>query len=119
MDYTLVIGASENPERYSNKAIRSLRKHNIPTMAIGLQPGKVEDVIIQTGLPELKNIDTVTMYVGAKNQAPYYDYILRLKPRRIIFNPGAENPEWAEKLRKSGIEVEESCTLVMLSIGNF
>ena len=119
MKKTIVIGASENPERYSNRAVRSLKKHNVPVEAIGLKAGEIDGVKIQTGFPKIGDVDTVTLYVGEKNQPAYYDYILNLKPQRVIFNPGAENPEFEEKVRKAGIEVLEACTLTMLSIGNY
>ena len=116
---TLVLGASTNPERYSNKAIKSLRKHGQTVYAIGLKEGKIDDVTIQTGLPELKNVDTVTLYLSAKNQFQYYDYILSLKPKRIIFNPGAENDELLLLTTKNKIENLEACTLVMLATGQY
>jgi len=119
MKRTLVIGASENPERYSNRAVKKLFLNNIPVEAIGMKEGEIDGVKIQTGLPQFENIHTVTMYVGAKNQPNYYDYILSLKPQRIIFNPGAENSEFENKLKENGIEVIDACTLVMLSVGNF
>ncbi len=116
---TLVIGASENPERYSNRAVRMLKSHQVPVLALGLKEGDIDGVKIQTGFPKLEDIDTVTLYVGEKNQPHYYDYILNLKPSRIIFNPGAENPEFENKAKNAGIEVVEACTLVMLSVGNY
>ncbi len=116
---TLVLGASENPSRYSNMAVYSLRNHKHDVVAIGRKPGRIDDVEIVTGLPELQNIDTVTMYLNHINQLPYYDYILRLKPKRIIFNPGAENDELEKKANENGIETIEACTLVLLSIGNY
>jgi predicted CoA-binding protein len=112
---TLVLGASENPDRYSNRAIRSLRKHNHEVAAIGLREGNVGDVRIQKGLPELTDVDTVTIYMNAKNQEQFRDYILSLHPRRIIFNPGAENYELEALAREKGISVENACTLVMLA----
>lgn len=119
MKKTLVIGASENPERYSNRAINTLRKHAISVVAIGLKPGEVDGVKILTGFPKIDDVHTVTLYINAKRQPQYYEYILQLKPQRVIFNPGAENPEFEKKLREAGIEVVEGCTLIMLSIGNF
>ena len=116
---TLVLGASINQERYSNKAIKSLRKHGQTVYAIGLKEGKVDDVTIQTGLPELKNVDTVTMYLSAKNQFQYYAYIISLKPKRIIFNPGAENDELFALAADNKIENLEACTLVMLATGQY
>ena len=112
---TLVIGASENPERYAYLAILRLRKNDIPVEAIGLRPGKVQDVIIQTGRPALEDIHTITLYLNPKRQKEYYEYFLSLKPKRVIFNPGTENPELEELLQNAGIETTEACTLVMLS----
>ncbi|MBI4929277.1 MAG: CoA-binding protein [Bacteroidetes bacterium] len=127
MKTTVVIGASENRERYSNRAVRKLREHNHNVIAIGLKQGRIsgiangalgfDSVIIQTGFPKIEGVDSVSLYVGAKNQPVYYDYILSLKPRRVIFNPGAENPEFAKIIRDAGIESLEACTLVMLTTG--
>jgi len=119
MKLTLVIGASENTERYSNRAVKQLKKHNVPVAALGLKAGEIEGVKIQTGFPKIENVDTVTLYVGPQHQQQYYDYILSLKPERVIFNPGTENPEFEEKIKKAGIEILEACTLVMLSTGNY
>jgi predicted CoA-binding protein len=119
MGKTLVIGASTNPERYAFRAVHQLLEHGHEVVAIGMKEGEVGPVHIQTGMPAFKDIDTVTLYVGPAHQPGYYDYILSLKPKRVIFNPGTENPEFAEKVRRTGIEVEEACTLVMLSIGNY
>jgi predicted CoA-binding protein len=116
---TVVIGASENEDRYANRAVRKLKAHGHEVVALGLREGQIDGVQIQKGKPVLENVDTVTMYVGQQNQPPLYDYILSLKPKRIIFNPGAENPELEHKAEENGIEVVEACTLVMLSIGNF
>lgn len=116
---TLVLGASENPERYSYKVIKRLVALEEEVIAVGIKEGEIDGVKIQIGTPHIDNIDTVTMYVGAKNQPSYYDYILSLKPKRIIFNPGAENPELADLAKKNGIEVLEACSLVMLSVGNY
>ena len=119
MKKTLVIGASENTERYSNRAIRALRKNTISVMAIGLKPGEVDGVRIQTGFPKIEDIHTVTLYINPRRQPQYYEYILSLKPKRVVFNPGAENLEFEEKLKNTGIEALEACTLIMLSIGNY
>jgi predicted CoA-binding protein len=116
---TVVFGASENPERYANKAIRSLRKRGHPVVAIGLREGKVTDVDIVKGMPEVKDVDTVTLYLSEKNQKQYYDYILSLHPNRIIYNPGAENAELETLANKKGIENMEACTLVLLATGQF
>ena len=111
---TLVIGASEKPERYANKAVRMLREYDHDVVSIGLREGMIDDVAIQTGRPDFDDIDTVTLYVGPQRQDDLYDYVIGLKPRRVIFNPGTENPVFEEKLRIGGIEPVEACTLVML-----
>ncbi len=116
---TLVLGASENPERYSNRAILKLltKGHNV--VAIGNKVGEVNNVPITKATPPMDDIDTVTLYLNPINQQPYYDYILSLKPRRIIFNPGTENDELEERAAKAGIEVQEACTLVLLGTGQY
>jgi len=118
MKQTLVIGASENPARYSNKAIRALRSYDHPVLALAKRRGQVADVSIETEFPT-EAIHTVTMYVGPQHQPEYYEKILALKPRRVIFNPGTENPEFSQVLEENDIEAVEACTLVMLSIGNY
>lgn len=117
--YTLVIGASENPERYANIAIQRLKKYGHPVKAVGLRKGNVNGVEIETGLPEYTDIDTITLYVGPKNQHVFKDYILKLKPRRVIFNPGTESFEFEKQLIEAGIKPVEACTLVMLSTGQY
>ena len=116
---TLVIGASPKPERYSNKAIKKLLDYGHQVYSIGLREDVVNGVKIETGLPEFKEIDTVTMYIGKQRQNGYLDYILKLKPQRVIFNPGSENPEFVDILKSNEIEVIEHCTLVMLDYGLF
>ncbi len=116
---TLVIGASDNPERYSYLAINRLRKFDHDVVAIGNRVAKVGDVAIQKGLPALRDIDTVSLYLNPTNQIPYYEYLINIKPRRVIFNPGTENFELEKKLKENNIETIEACTLVMLSTGQF
>ncbi len=116
---TLVMGASLKQSRYSNRAIKKLRSYNVPVSGIGLRPGTVEDVIIDTEKISYKNIDTVTLYLNPKRQEEYYDYIVGLKPRRVIFNPGTENMEFVELLKKNNIESEIACTLVLLSTNQY
>lgn len=116
---TLVIGATEKSGRYANLAAYSLLRHGHDIELLGLKEGQIENHPIRTGQPDLADIDTVTMYVGARNQAGLYDYIKSLKPRRVIFNPGAENPEFERQLQNEGIEPIEACTLVMLSVGTY
>jgi predicted CoA-binding protein len=116
---TLVIGASDNPDRYSYLAVNQLRSHGHPVVALGPKKTKVGDVGIDTVKSSFPDIDTVTLYVNPRIQKEYYDYILSLKPRRIIFNPGTENEELASLARARGIEPMEACTLVLLSTGQF
>lgn len=116
---TLVIGASTNPARYSHLAIHSLRKNGHGVVALAKRAGQVFDVPVQTDFPENDDIHTVTMYVGSQRQEEYYKPILNLKPERVIFNPGAENPVLQELLEANGIEAIEACTLVMLSTDQF
>jgi len=119
MTKTLVIGASENPDRYSNKAIRALLSHNHEVVAIGLREGEVNGVPLTSEKKTFENIDTVTMYIGPQNQPEYYSYIIGLKSRRVIFNPGTENTEFITLLRAAGIYPEIACTLVLLATGQY
>ena len=119
MKKTLVIGASTNPERYSFKAITMLREFGHPVVAIGLKQGEVAGVLFETTKIPFEEIDTVTLYLNPKRQVDYYDYILSLKPKRVVFNPGTENPEFYKKLDKQGIAHIEACTLVLLRIGQY
>ena len=119
MKTTLVIGASENPSRYSHEAIKRLRDHGHDVVALGKKEGSVRDVKIQIGKPLLPAIDTVTLYINEQHQQELQDYILDLKPKRIIFNPGAENPALEKMAKEKGIETIEACTLTMLSIGAY
>ncbi|HEX6428264.1 MAG TPA: CoA-binding protein [Niastella sp.] len=116
---TLVLGASENPSRYSFLAINSLRRHQHPVAAIGRKTGRVLDVDITTEKKPLDTVDTVTLYLNPLHQKEYYDYILSLRPKRIIFNPGAENIELYELAKSNGILPLEACTLVLLSTGQY
>ena len=116
---TLVLGASEKTERYSNKAIQMLREYGYPVVAIGLREGQVLDVPIMKEPPKDLNVDTVTLYLNPQNQLPHYQYLLSLRPRRIIFNPGTENPELMKLAHQQGIETLEACTLVLLSTGQY
>ncbi len=116
---TLVLGASDNPSRYSYICINKLRAYQHPVVAVGRKEGAVAGIDIQKGLPEEEDIDTITLYLNPTNQLPYYDYILGLQPKRIIFNPGTENDELYELAKKKGIKPVEACTLVMLSTGQY
>ena len=116
---TLVLGASENPARYSYLAIKRLLAHQHPVVAIGKKQGFLNGVTIEKEKKDWKDIDTVTLYLNPENQKQYYDYIMSLKPRRIIFNPGTENEALYALSKKNGIQVQEACTLVLLSTGQY
>ncbi|WP_297511819.1 CoA-binding protein [Flavobacterium sp.] len=112
---TLIIGASSNPERYSYQALLSLQKHDHEVLAIGQKVAVVNGVLIQVGLPDIKEVDTVTLYLNPSRQQMYYDYIIGLQPRRVLFNPGTENPAFYALLTSHGIQIEVACTLVLLA----
>lgn len=112
---TLVLGASTNPERYSFMAIRKLKYAHVPVVAVGLREGEVSGVRIEKPFPKFEGIHTVSIYIGPKNLPAYYDYIRMLKPRRVIFNPGTEVPEFGLTLEEAGIEVVYGCTLIMIA----
>ncbi|WP_424494572.1 CoA-binding protein [Salinimicrobium sp. GXAS 041] len=116
---TLVLGASENPSRYSNIAINRLVSHKQPVVAVGLREGNVAGVPIHKGPQQFEDVDTVTLYLGPPRQEQYYDYIISLSPERVIFNPGTENPEFYRLLQRENIEVEVACTLVLLSTNQY
>ncbi|MEH6765792.1 MAG: CoA-binding protein [Aequorivita antarctica] len=119
MKNTLVLGASLNPSRYSNLAINRLVNNGHPVEAIGLKKGVVAGVAILTEKEPFEDIDTVTLYLNPKRQVEYYDYIISLKPKRVIFNPGTENPEFYTLLEKHNIESEVACTLVLLGTNQY
>ncbi len=119
MDRVLVIGASPNSSRFAYKCVRSLRRHDFEVAAIGKRRGKIKDIRIKKGTPELSDIDTVVLYVGASEQPEYYEYILGMKPRRLIFNPGTYNKEFIDMAKEKGIETVVDCALIMLNSGTF
>jgi len=119
MKKTLVIGASLNPARYSNMAINRLIDNRHPVVAVGLREGTVAGVEISKEKEPFKEVDTVTLYLNPKRQVDYYDYIVSLNPKRVIFNPGTENSEFYDILKKNAIECEVACTLVLLSINQY
>jgi predicted CoA-binding protein len=116
---TLVLGATTKPDRYAFRAINSLVSKGHSVLAIGQQTGEVAGVKIQTKMIPLKNIDTVTLYLNPRNQRDYYNYIIETEPKRVIFNPGTENPELYQLLRSNNIEVEVACTLVLLATDQY
>lgn len=118
---TLVLGASPKAERYSNRAVQLLRKHGHPVVAVALRESNIDvtPIVKPEAVEVSEEIDTITLYVGARHQKQYYDYLLKLEPNRIVFNPGSENEELAELAQKKGIETLEACTLVMLTSGTY
>ncbi len=116
---TLVLGASLKSQRYSNYAIESLIDNKHDVLAIGSKRGNVAGITIETEFLPYKNIDTISIYLNTKMQKPFYNYILSLKPKRVIFNPGTENPELYSILKEKNIPYEESCTLVLLATDQY
>lgn len=116
---TVVLGASDNPARYSYMAINRLKAHQHPVVAVGRKQTAVNGIPVHKGQIEAEDVDTVTLYLNPQNQVPYYDYILGLKPKRIIFNPGTENDELVRLAQQAGIQPIEACTLVMLGTGQY
>jgi uncharacterized protein len=116
---TLVLGASTKPERYAFKAVTDLVTKGHSVIAIGQNPGEVAGVNIKTKNIPLANINTVSLYLNPLRQKEYYNYIIEAKPKRVIFNPGTENPEFYQLLKANGIKVEEACTLVLLATNQY
>ena len=116
---TLVLGASDNPGRYSFLAINRLRGKGHPVVAIGQRQVMAGDVAIETEKKPFEGVDTITLYLNSTRQKEYYTYILSLHPKRIIFNPGAENDELFALAQANGIQALEACTLVMLNTGRY
>jgi hypothetical protein len=116
---TLIIGASLSSQRVVYTALHRLVNHGHPVVAIGKNFGAVSGVIIRIDLTHFEDIHTVTLYLNKSNQIDYYDYILSLNPKRVLFNPGTENADLAALLTKTGIEWEHACTLVLLSTNQY
>jgi uncharacterized protein len=119
MKKTLVLGATPNPERYAYIATQRLKKAGHEVLPVGRKKGMIEGIVIANETFPYEDVDTITLYLNPENQKPYYDYILSLNPKRIIFNPGTENWELLKLAKEQGIETEVACTLVMLSVGNY
>lgn len=117
--HTLVLGASENEERYSNMAVKMLLQYQHSVTAVGRKKGTIQSTPIHEGMPMVNDVDTVTLYLNPINQKPYYQYILNLKPKRIIFNPGTENEELETLAQQQGIQTKEACNLVLLRTGQY
>ncbi len=116
MKKTVVLGASLKPERASNRAVYRLQYAGHEVIALGFREGTIGQIPITTDWGKYEEVDTLTLYLNPKRQAAYYDYILEMNPKRIIFNPGTENPELVQKAKAKGIEAEIACTLVLLSV---
>lgn len=119
MKKTLVLGATPNPSRTAYTAVHMLKTYNHPIVPVGIKQGEVGGMPIINSKDIQPEVDTITMYIGASNQKEWYDYILGTKPKRIIFNPGAENPELEQLAAEKGIKTENACTLVMLRSGQY
>ena len=119
MKKTLILGATTNPSKYGYIATSRLKSHGHEVIPVGIREGKIEDIEIRNDLPILNDIDTITLYLNPTIQKDYYDYILKINPKRIIFNPGTENIELINLVKQNGIEVEIACTLVLLSVGQY
>lgn len=119
MKKTVVLGASPRPIRYSYTAVRQLASKGHETVPVGVRDGDIDGIKIIKGTPEVEHVHTITLYLSPPRQPQYYDYILGLNPKRLIFNPGTENLELIQMAKDKGIEVEVGCTLVMLSVGNY
>jgi len=115
-----VVGASAKPERYSNRAVRELVRHGHEVIPVHPAASSIEGLPVVPHVADLSgHVDTVTLYVSAKRSSELTGALASLHPDRVIFNPGAENPELAEALEAEGIRTEEACTLVLLSTGQF
>lgn len=116
---TVVLGVSEKPDRYANKAVKKLLQAEIPVVAVGYKAGEIGKTPIQTDFPKNEDIHTVTLYLSKKNQLDYYEDIVDLSPQRVIFNPGTYNEDLEELLKENNIPFEHACTLVLLSSNNY
>ncbi|WP_420460678.1 CoA-binding protein [Neolewinella sp.] len=119
MKTTLILGATTNPDRYAYIAAERLARQGHVIIPLGVKQGRVQGQEILNGKPDVPEVDTVTLYLGPRHQPEYYDWLLRVAPRRIIFNPGTENAELMRLARANGIEVVAACTLVMLAAGSY
>lgn len=119
MKATLVMGANNNPQKYACRAVKSLVSKGHKVIPFGRQEGSIDGLPIENDWNTTWDVDTVTLYLNPMNQRDYYEPIIGLKPRRVIFNPGTENHEFTTMLREAGIAYEYACTLVMLAIGEY
>jgi len=116
---TVVVGASPNPSRYAYRASHMLSEYGHDIVPLSIKRGSVagEEIKDLRQRPHISDIDTLTLYIGPQHHNQWMEYLLELSPRRIIFNPGTENPDFIAQAEAKGIEVVEGCTLVMLQSG--
>jgi predicted CoA-binding protein len=118
---TVIIGATTNPSRYAYIAAGMLTEYNHEIIPVGIKKGEVygKSILDINQRPPVSQVDTVTLYIGPQHQPEHFDYILSLKPKRVIFNPGTENPEFEKMIENTGAEALEACTLVLLRSGQY
>lgn len=118
---TVILGASPEQSRYAYVAARMMHEQDIPFVPVGIKTGEVfgNKILDLKEKPSIDDVDTITMYISAKNQQEWYDYILSLKPRRIVFNPGTQNSELSALAKENQIATVSACSLVMLSSGQY
>ena len=116
MKKTVVVGATPNQARYANLAGTMLAEYKHNTVLLGIQKGDINGnpILDIREKPSIKDVDTITLYIGPRRQPEWYNYLLSLKPKRIIFNPGTENEEFENLAQEQGVETLQACTLVML-----
>jgi hypothetical protein len=116
---TVVLGASPNPSRFSHKAVKKLMRKDYEVVPVGNKKGSIAGKDILTGKPHIEDVHTVSLYIGSSLQEEYYDYVISLKPKRVIFNPGTSNPDFMARLKQEGIESLNKCMLLMLNEEDF
>lgn len=121
MKKTIIIGATTNPVRYAYLAAEMFIKKNIPFVPVGIKKGTLfgKEILDLNERPCIEDVDTITLYIGPKNQPEWYDYLISLKPKRIIFNPGTENSELIGLAKEKKIEISIACTLVLISSNQY
>jgi uncharacterized protein len=116
---TVVIGASDTETRYSNMAVKLLHQYGHEVVPFGIRSGEIDGISIETELRPVADVHTVSLYVNPVRQVDYQQYIFELKPKRIIFNPGTENPQFEAMANEQAINCMEACTLVLLKTGQY
>ena len=116
---TLIIGATTKPDRAAFKAIGLLVANGHSVIALGQNAGEVAGIKINTKAIPVTNIDTISLYINPSRQRDYYNYIVEAKPKRVLFNPGTENPELYQLLELNNIKFEAACTLVLLTLNKY